>query len=95
MESYKALDFSETCDKNAEPFIKLWMLRILVNLSAANEFVQRHDFKDDNIAEFLGLGHYIEEDIEFRSPSGAAKFVNAGNVNGWNVWKNKKGKSLV
>ncbi|TYL48811.1 AAA family ATPase [Marinomonas sp. IMCC 4694] len=65
MESYKTLGFIDKCDKNAEPIIKLWMLRILVNLSAVNQFMQKHHFKDDSIAEFLGLGHYIEGVIEF------------------------------
>lgn len=36
----------------------------------------------------------IKKDIDFESPSGAAKFVNAGNSNGWKVWKNEEGKTL-
>jgi ABC-type cobalamin/Fe3+-siderophores transport system ATPase subunit/5S rRNA maturation endonuclease (ribonuclease M5) len=36
----------------------------------------------------------ILEQIEFDSPSGAAKFVNGGTLNGWIEWKNKDGKTL-
>lgn len=36
----------------------------------------------------------INEDVKFDSPSGAAKFVNGGNANGWLVWKNDKGETL-
>ena len=36
----------------------------------------------------------IQEDYSFESPSGAAKFVVGGNKNGWNVWKDKDGKTL-
>lgn len=66
MQHYKTLDFGETCDKHTAPFVRLWMLRILVRLGAINEFVQRYDFRDDNIAEFLGLSHYLDEDVDFK-----------------------------
>lgn len=36
----------------------------------------------------------IQQDHEFESPSGAAKFVNGGNRNGWTSWKNAEGESL-
>ncbi|WP_420582793.1 DUF4357 domain-containing protein [Reichenbachiella sp.] len=41
-------------------------------------------------------GNEIEilQDHQFDTPSGAAKFVNAGNRNGWTSWKNEHGESL-
>ena len=36
----------------------------------------------------------LEEDIVFKSPSGAAAFVIAGSVNGWIAWKNNEGFPL-
>ncbi len=38
--------------------------------------------------------YILQEDIKFKTPSGAAKFVNGGTLNGWEVWKNEKGKTL-
>lgn len=36
----------------------------------------------------------INKNHTFNSPSGAARFVNGGNKNGWTAWKNEKGESL-
>ena len=36
----------------------------------------------------------IQENYKFDSPSGAAKFVNGGNRNGWTCWKDESGISL-
>ncbi len=38
--------------------------------------------------------YIFQEDYTFHSPSAAAAIVLAVNVNGWNVWKNKKGETL-
>ena len=36
----------------------------------------------------------LKEDVEFTSPSLAAAFITYAPVNGWEVWKTEKGKSL-
>ncbi|SFN37398.1 DUF4357 domain-containing protein [Salegentibacter flavus] len=36
----------------------------------------------------------INTEYKFSSPSGAAKFVNGGNRNGWTAWKNENNESL-
>ena len=36
----------------------------------------------------------LQEDILFRTPSGAAAFVGGGSINGWEKWQTKEGKSL-
>lgn len=60
---------------------------------------QAYKIKRD--ALISSLNHTVEEteivinqDYEFNSPSGAAKFVNGGNRNGWTSWKNENSESL-
>lgn len=36
----------------------------------------------------------LQEDIIFRTPSGAASFVGGGSINGWEKWQTDDGKSL-
>lgn len=45
---------------DADPIIHLWLLRILVALGAHREFMPRHGFNSDPLAEMLGLGHWID-----------------------------------
>lgn len=49
-------------DAQMEPIIRLWVLRIIVQLGAHPEFVSRHGLGNDDLAELLGLGHWIELD---------------------------------
>ncbi|MGB2245251.1 MAG: DUF4357 domain-containing protein, partial [Flavobacteriaceae bacterium] len=58
-------------------------------------------YKDSRTKLVKSLQHKIDgdeivinQDYTFNSPSGAAKFVNGGNRNGWTSWKYKNGKSL-
>lgn len=46
----------------------------------------KHKIEDDKII--------IQQDYKFETPSGAAKFVNGGNRNGWTCWKDENGISL-
>lgn len=48
--------------------IRLWMLRILMKLGGHRQFLGHHGFDDDNIAQAVGLGHWIdtEKDISHR-----------------------------
>ncbi len=49
------------------PIVRLWMLRILVPLGGQREFVSNHGFSSDEIAELLGLAHWIDPtDLEYR-----------------------------
>ena len=36
----------------------------------------------------------LQEDIVFKSPSGAAEFITGGSANGWTVWKTKDGQAI-
>lgn len=38
--------------------------------------------------------HILQEDIEFTSPSAAAKFVTGYSINGWTAWKDIEGRDL-
>ena len=42
------------------PVIKLWLLRILVPLGGYRDFITEHGFKNDALAESLGLGHWVD-----------------------------------
>jgi len=48
--------------------IRLWMLRILVKLGGHRQFLGGYGFDDDDVAQAVGLGHWIdtEEDIPHR-----------------------------
>lgn len=51
----------ECCD-----LVRLWLLRLLVPMGAHRQFIGHHDFGDDNLAEFLGLGKWIDaEEFDF------------------------------
>ena len=43
-------------DSEIAPFIRLWILRILVPLGGHRKFVQSTGFYDDDLAEALDLG---------------------------------------
>ena len=42
------------------PLLRLWMLRMLVSLGGYKEFICKHGFSNDNVAEALGLGKWID-----------------------------------
>ena len=42
--------------------IRRWLLQILVPLGGHRQFVGTHGFQDDSLAEFLGLGKWIDSD---------------------------------
>lgn len=50
---------------NIEPLIQLWLLRILIPLGGHRDFVESYGFRDDRIAEALGLGQWIDLDFDF------------------------------
>lgn len=44
------------------PIVKLWILRILVQLGVQRRFITEHGFENDPLAENLDLGHWIHDD---------------------------------
>lgn len=61
----------------------------------------KQSYKDSRTELVTSLQHSVDgdeivinQDYTFDSPSGAAKFVNGGNRNGWTSWKCEDGKSL-
>jgi SpoVK/Ycf46/Vps4 family AAA+-type ATPase len=44
------------------PLIRLWVLRLLVDLNGQREFIDRDSFSSDKLADFLGLGKWIDPD---------------------------------
>lgn len=48
-----------------EPLVRLWMLRMLVDLGGYKSFINTDDFADDLVARVLGLGHWIEAEDSF------------------------------
>lgn len=60
---------------------------------------QEYKNKRDKLIQTLnhtvdGTEITINSEYKFNSPSGAAKFVNGGNRNGWTAWKNENDESL-
>lgn len=46
--------------QEVEKLVRLWMLRILVELGAHREFMSTRGFHSDGVAESLGLGHWVD-----------------------------------
>ena len=44
-----------------EPIIRLWLLRIVVDLGAHSKFVSHHGFNDDSVAEHIGFASDLAE----------------------------------
>ena len=42
------------------PIVHLWLLRLLVALGGHREFLSRHGFSNDAIAEVIGLAHWVD-----------------------------------
>ncbi|MCX9157765.1 ATP-binding protein [Niveibacterium sp. 24ML] len=45
---------------DTDPVIRLWLLRILIALGVHPEFVRSNGFRNDALAEILGLAHWID-----------------------------------
>ncbi|MGH8054719.1 MAG: AAA family ATPase [Stenotrophomonas sp.] len=46
------------------PRVGLWMLRILMHLNGQQALIRRHDFSNDELAEAVGLSHWIDVENE-------------------------------
>ncbi|MDF1883692.1 AAA family ATPase [Sulfurimonas sp. SAG-AH-194-C21] len=58
-------DKTQLVDKELIDKISLWMLRIIVNLGASKEFIDKdNSIRRDSIAYFLDIGKYLEMDSE-------------------------------
>jgi SpoVK/Ycf46/Vps4 family AAA+-type ATPase len=58
-------DKTQLVDKELVDKISLWALRILFHLGGAREFIDRNNcFSDDTLAYFLGVGNYVDMDID-------------------------------
>jgi len=62
MKNYKTITFGASSNKEIEPFLKLWIYRILVQLGGMKFFLEQHGFADEGLAEFLGLGRHLNLD---------------------------------
>jgi SpoVK/Ycf46/Vps4 family AAA+-type ATPase len=61
------IDFGSVPNEQNLPFITLWIYRILLHLGGLKRFVSKSEFANDDIAEIIGLGDFIdsEEDNSF------------------------------
>ena len=48
-------------NETTAPIVRLWLLRILQKLGAHKDWVQAHGFRDDELAQALGLAHWLDE----------------------------------
>ncbi len=53
--------------------VRLWILRLLVPMGGHKQFIMSHGFGDDTLAEVLGLGEWIDVELEDRFDSKAAR----------------------
>lgn len=56
----KIVDKSSCLTFDASPLLKLWILRLLVPLEGHKEFIGSCGFNNDNVAQVLGLGKWID-----------------------------------
>lgn len=48
------------------PIVHLWLLRLRVPLGGNREFITARGFKNDSLAEAIGLGHWVDpESFDF------------------------------
>jgi len=45
---------------NVAPIVQLWLFRLMVPLGAHREFIHSHGFANDQVAQLLGLGEWVE-----------------------------------
>jgi SpoVK/Ycf46/Vps4 family AAA+-type ATPase len=62
MRKMKKLPFSNLPDVEVQPFLRLWIYRILTKLGGLKEFVNSNGFDDEAIAELIGLKNPIDND---------------------------------
>ena len=48
-------------DKGLQPIIRLWLLRMLLSLGGYKKWLQPDSFSCDQLAQTLGLGHWLDE----------------------------------
>jgi len=63
----KSLKVPGKCSLNAldpDPYIRLWLFRILVSLGRHREFMHSEGFCNDELAEVLGLSHWVDPPSE-------------------------------
>lgn len=52
--------------QSVSPLVKLWLLRLLVELGGHKDFINSQGFNNDSLAELIGLGDWIDSDeLEF------------------------------
>ena len=91
------------CEKKGVKAIALYYdtkMFVLEGSTVVKEVVKRYNDKNKreelikNNAALDGKFYKLTKDIEFKSPSGASRFVLGKASNGWEDWKNDKGKTL-
>ncbi|MEO7043426.1 MAG: DUF4357 domain-containing protein, partial [Gemmatimonadaceae bacterium] len=55
---------------------------------------RRQGLIDDGRLKLEGNAYVFQEDVLFKSPSGASDVVVGASSNGWILWKSKTGKTL-
>ena len=65
------------------------ILRSCVSVSCPDAALRARKLYEDKIKDGV-----LQEDIIFRTPSGAAAFIGGGSINGWEKWQTGDGKSL-
>jgi len=58
---------SDSIEHNSDDLLKLWLFRILVTLGGQKKFFYDHGFRDDAIAEFIGVMHFDNNDEPFNA----------------------------
>ncbi len=64
------------------------------SMAAMSAGKRRQDLIADGRLKLEGNGYVFQEDILFKSPSGASDVVVGASSNGWLIWKSKTGKTL-
>ena len=89
---YKVKGVKAMGRRTSEGFVLLKGSQVSSNISAAvgeKVRLQREKYSDD-----IDINNYVINDILFKSPSGAAKFVSGNSVNGNISWKTFEGITL-
>jgi hypothetical protein len=64
------------------------------SMAAMSAGKRRQALIDDGRLKLEGMAYVFQEDILFKSPSGASDVVVGASSNGWLMWKAKNGKTL-
>mgnify|MGYP002071917538 CR=1 FL=1 len=57
--------FTDSADKSYETLIRLWTLRLLVPLGGYRDFLQAYGYREDHLAEYLGLPSFTGEKFDY------------------------------